>query len=111
GRAVVDDDHLVRLVASLEVGDDLFQEGREALGLIERGDDDRPAGCHRILDGSGRRRRRAVAVSCAARATPSATAGAPPLFATVGVVYSSGSSLWLTHAARGSAASGFISSV
>ena len=53
---------------------------------------------------SRRRRRRAVAVSCAARATPSATAGATPLLKTLGMMYSSESSLRLTHAASARAA-------
>jgi len=52
-----------------------------------------------------------VAVSCAARATPSATAGATLLLKTLGMMYSSQSSLRLTQAASPRAAASFISSL
>src|SRR5204863_348344 len=54
---------------------------------------------------------RADAVSWAARTTPSATAGATFLLKTLGMMYSSLSSLRLTHAERARAAATFISSL
>src|SRR6266545_3499906 len=104
-------DHLVHLVAPFEVGDHRVQERREPATLVERRDDDRPARRHRIPERSSRRRRRAAEVSCAARATPSATAGATALLKTLGMMYSSPSSLRLTHAASARAAPSFISSL
>src|SRR5204863_10173937 len=57
-----------------------------------------------------RRRRRATPVACAVRAPRSATAGAPFLLKTLGMMYSSLSTLRLTHAAIARAAATFISS-
>ena len=56
------------------------------------------------------RRRRAEPVSQAARATPSATAGATLLLNTLGMMYSALSSPRVTHAASARAAASFISS-
>src|SRR5262249_32027663 len=111
GGAIVHNDDLVGFVTAFEVGDHRVEKRRKTLRLVERRDDDRPAGRHRMREASTRRRRRAVAVSCAARATPSATAGATLLLKTLGMMYSSESSLRLTHAASARAAASFISSL
>src|SRR4029453_16166464 len=60
---------------------------------------------------SGRRRRRATPVRCAARTTSRATAGATCLLNTLGMMYSGPSSLRPTHAAIARAAAIFISSL
>src|SRR5919198_5485589 len=86
--AVVDDDHLVRLRAGLEVADDLLQIPGQAARFVEGGDDHRPARArHGTPDRSRRRRRRAVPVWWAAGATPAATAGATLLLNTLGMMY------------------------
>src|SRR6185369_1854758 len=112
--AVIDHDDFVGVTTGLEVGDDLAQVARKPARFVESGNDDRPAGAgaaHACGMGSVRRRRRAVPVWCAARATASATAGATALLNTLGMMYSSLSSLRLTQPAMARAAASFISSL